>query len=323
MNPLTQLLREIIQQHGPLRFSEFMQAALYHPEFGYYRRHRDPFGVRGDYYTAEQVQPVYGILLHRFAERVWKELGRPERFCVVELGAGRREMEPYFAAWDYWPVEFGDPLPQSFSGLVLANEFFDALPVEVVVWRSGQWRLKRVDWDGQRFCWVESDGVGADVECVLDELQLEPEEGQVVEVRPAIRWWVEEIARRLQRGCLLVVDYGYTREELRRFPEGTLVGYFRHMVIQDVLANPGEHDITAHVCFSHLERAAGSVGFERRRFCSLARFLIELGEEDRFASVLGVGDEDEQLKRRLQLKLLLFGLGEVFRVMELWKGSSE
>src|SRR5262245_38747788 len=102
-----------------------MSQALYHPILGYYRRPRDPFGIHGDFYTAEQIQPVFGILIGQFVRQLANALGDPEDFTVLELGPGRLEMATAFERWRYIPIEAGSALPPSVRGVVFSNEFFD------------------------------------------------------------------------------------------------------------------------------------------------------------------------------------------------------
>src|SRR5437588_1398568 len=104
MTPAGELLAGEILRRGPISFRRFMETALYHPEHGYYRRARDPFGKHGDFFTAEQLQPVFGILLAARIRELFRAMGEPPGFTVVELGAGRREMAPAFAVWNYVPV---------------------------------------------------------------------------------------------------------------------------------------------------------------------------------------------------------------------------
>src|SRR6185436_11838029 len=105
------LLRDRIAREGPIPFREFMETALYHPEHGYYRRARDPFGRSGDFYTAEQLQPVFGILIAARIREMFVEMGSPADFTVVELGAGRGEMAEALGEWRYIPVESGGDVP--------------------------------------------------------------------------------------------------------------------------------------------------------------------------------------------------------------------
>jgi SAM-dependent MidA family methyltransferase len=119
----------------------------------------------------------------------------------------------------------------------------------------------------------------------------------------------------LEDGYALTVDYGYTRAESIRFPEGTLMGYRRHTAREDVLEEPGERDITAHVNFTALQEAGAAHGLKTERFETLARTLLAAGEPDQFAAALGAADPREELRRRMQLKTLLFGMGETYRAL--------
>jgi SAM-dependent MidA family methyltransferase len=133
-------------------------------------------------------------------------------------------------------------------------------------------------------------------------------------VLEALRW-IQRIARHLHRGFVFTIDYGYTARESIRFPHGTLMSYRRHQALEDVLADPGERDITAHVPFTALEEHGKLCGLGTVRFESLARTLLDAGETDNFAAALNAASDDEQARRRLQLKTLLFGMGETFRTL--------
>ena len=151
MTPLAEILRDEIHRAGPISFERFMDAALYHPELGYYRRPRDPFGIHGDFYTASQLQPVFGILIAERIRNLWQCMGSPEDFTVVELGAGRAEMAEALREFRYVPVDSGaGSLPDRIRGVVFSNEFFDALPVHVAVMRQGAAHELRVDLGGRR-----------------------------------------------------------------------------------------------------------------------------------------------------------------------------
>jgi SAM-dependent MidA family methyltransferase len=125
----------------------------------------------------------------------------------------------------------------------------------------------------------------------------------------------------LSKGYVLTVDYGFTRAESVRFPAGTLMGYRRHMAREDVLAEAGMRDITSHVNFSALEESGTACGLTKERFETLAQTLLTAGEADGFAAALGAGGAAEELRRRMQLKTLLFGMGETFRVLLQRKGE--
>jgi len=315
VSPLTEMLRDEIHCAGPISFRRFMEAALYDPAHGYYRRARDPFGTQGDFYTAEQIQPVFGILMATRIRALYHEMGAPPGFTVAELGAGRREMAEAFSEWCYIPVDLDSgTLPDNIWGVVFCHEFFDALPVEEVAYRGGSYRELRVGWD-ERFVWVPGAPVSAEVADYLRRYFPPGEEDARYEVNLAALAWLERIAHALKDGYLLTIDYGYTRAESARFSRGTLMSYRRHRADEDVLYDPGSRDITAHVAFTALEEYGAHLGLEAVRLETLAQTLLAAGEADQFAAALAAPTHGEELRRRLQLKTLLFGMGETFRTL--------
>jgi SAM-dependent MidA family methyltransferase len=316
MTAAGELLAAEIRRDGPIPFRRFMEVALYHPDHGYYRHPRDPFGKAGDFFTAEQVQPVFGTLMAARLRQLWRSMGEPQGFTVVELGAGRGEMASAFAEWRYLPIDLDSgELPAEFEGVVFANEFFDALPVEAAVFAGGEFRERRVTLAGDAFVWSEGDRVSDRVEHYLRRWFPPPEEGRCYEANLNALAWIERLGRSLHNGYLLTIDYGFTRQESIRFPAGTLMGYRRHTAHENVMEDPGARDITAHVNFSALEEAGAECGLVTERFETLAQTILAAGEADQFGSVLASANPAEELRRRMQLKTLLFGMGETFRVL--------
>ena len=324
MTALAEILRDEIRRHGPLPFTRFMDAALYHPDFGYYRRKRDPFGAAGDFYTAEQIQPAFGILIAQRIRMLRSCMGNPEDFAVVEMGAGRGEMAAALGEFRYIPVEWGSlQLPDRIRGVVFSNEFFDAQPVHVAVMREGAARELRVGFKNEAFNWVEAGPAPEDVECYRKKYLGSLSDGHIFEAGLQALAALESIAARLEAGYVFSIDYGYTVPEMKRFPRGTLMSYRRHQALDDVLKDPGEQDITAHVCFTALEQHGRMTGLETEAFEPIARTLIRAGEDDQFALVLAADSPAEARRRRLQLKQLLFGMGETFRTLLQRKGRPE
>lgn len=317
MTPPARLLASMIERSGPIPFRRFMETALYHPEHGYYRRPRDPFGASGDFYTAEQLQPVFGRLIAACFEQLARDL--PGDLTVLEIGAGRGEMEPAFTGLRYRAADLGDPLPPPFAGFVFANEFFDALPVDVVVRRDAVLRERLVGWDGAAFHWIDGGPARPELVEYVERNLGGLAEGCLAEVCLDSLAWLDRLAGILWRGYILIIDYGYTRAELGRFPQGSLMSYQRHAASEHVLSDPGNRDITAHVNFTALEEHAGSLGLEVVSFEPLARLLLRAGEPDRFAGALRAETYGEELRHRLQLKTLLFSMGETFRALLLRK----
>jgi len=316
VTPLAEILRDEIRRGGPISFQRFMEAALYHPDLGYYRRPRDPFGTGGDFYTAEQLQPVFGTLIAERIRLLCEQMGSPPDFTVVELGAGRGEMAEALAEFQYIPVEIrSGGIPGRFRGVAFANEFFDALPVEAAVIRGNTARELRVGFENDAFAWIEAGEAPEQIQCYRKKYLGTSTDGQLIEVNLEALEWLDRIAASLETGYVIAIDYGYTTAELPRFPRGTLMSYRRHQALDDVLRDPGEQDITAHVCFTALEQHGGLAGLETESFEPLARTLLAAGERDQFARALEGSTPAEQMKRRLQLKQLLFGMGETFRTL--------
>jgi SAM-dependent MidA family methyltransferase len=326
MTPSAEILAAEIQRSGPIPFHRFMEVALYHPDHGYYRHPRDPFGTQGDFFTAEQLQPVFGILIAARIRQLYRAMAEPPDFTVVELGAGRREMAPHFAEWRYLPIDIdAGALRNPLTGVVFSNEFFDALPVDVAVFTNNSFQEHLVAFDEGRFHWTPGPPVSAEAEDYLRRYFPAPEEGRRYEVNLDALSWIDRISPMLRSGFVLTIDYGYTSAESVRFPTGTLMGYRRHSAREDVLADPGVRDITAHVNFTALEQHAASRGLVLERFETLAQTLLAAGEPDQFAGALGAEGTDsaDALRRRMQLKTLLFGMGETFRTQILRKSDTE
>lgn len=308
MTPLAEKIAAEIGAHGPVPFRRFMDVALYDADFGYYRRLRDPFGKHGDFFTAEQLQPVFGILMAARVRQLFEQMGEPAGFTVVELGAGRREMAEAFSAWPYLPIDIDSgALPARFTGVVFSNEFFDALPVDVAVYDGAVYREQLVDFRGGRFLWRTADPVAPALDDYFRRFLPAPEPGRVYEASLDALAWIERIARSLEAGYALSIDYGYTRPEYIRFPEGTLMSYRGHTARENVLSDPGARDLTAHVNFTALEEHGAAVGLRRERFETLAQTVLAAGEPDQFAAAMAANP--------MQLKTLLFGMGETFRVL--------
>lgn len=249
-----------------------METALYHPECGYYRRPRDPFGRGGDFYTAAQL-PVFGRLLRAVLETLtpWR--------TICDAGAGRAELREAFGGWRYLAVESGGPWPEPLDGVIVANELFDALPCRAF----GAAGEARVAFDGTRFVWTQR---------------------PVREDCPRAAEMLQAMARTLRRGLLVVIDYGYEEPEREfRFPQGSLMSYRKHVADEDVLATPGERDITFHVNFTQLIQDAERAGWRLRRKEMLRTFLLRAGEN---------AFEEARRADSERLKTLLFAFGERF-----------
>ena len=273
--PLEDELRERIAREGPLSFSEVMQAALYHPRYGYYTNLRG-FGATGDFITSPERHPAFGWLLGRQALDVWEALDRPRPFKILELGAGsgalaaslmgflRDEVPEIVYTLDEISPSLRAVQQQRLTGpefrwyptdepahFIVANEVADALPVHRAMVRSGRLHELQVAVDeADRLTWVTAQAPHAEIEAYFDALHYTPPEGQVVDVCLELGDWLKSMARRLERGVALVIDYAASP------PRDTLLTYYRHTLGSDPLVRLGEQDISAHVDLRTLVRLA-------------------------------------------------------------------
>ncbi len=292
MTPLTELLARRIRIAGPLTMAQYMAEALGHAEHGYYKR-ADPFGLAGDFVTSPEISQMFGELLGAWCATVWETMGRPAPVRLVELGPGRgtlmadalrgtRKVAGFHAAVDLHMVETSPLLrrlqQETLHGaglqltanwhdgfaevpdgplLLLTNELFDALPIHQFESRGGRWLERVVGLDaGDEALVLGLAPPGPTLALVAANAALLPE-GSVVEVCPAGIALAGDIARRVVRhgGAALIVDYGH---------EGAAVGESLQAVRRhgkhDPLADPGSADLSAHVDFAALARAAREAG---------------------------------------------------------------
>jgi SAM-dependent MidA family methyltransferase len=311
---LVQALRAEIAQRGPISFRDFMARALYDPDYGYYGAGKARVGRSGDFFTNVSVGPLYGRLLARQFGEMWRHLGRPSDFVLVEQGAhsgdgasdvltGLSEFDPEcFGATTLWLVE---PNPRfeelqrqtlrefptgkirwaktlaelpTFRGVHYSNELVDAFPVYRVAWRGERWVERRVDFHDERFIFVDAEVSDDLLRAHLSRLPPLPSDYET-EVNQAAGSWLGELQGRLEAGFILVVDYGFSRAEYYR-PErtsGTLSAYAAHRREPDSLQRPGEIDLTAHVDFTSLAEAAKHASLKIAGFTDQHHFMVGLG----------------------------------------------
>jgi SAM-dependent MidA family methyltransferase len=307
------IIEDEIHRQGPISFARFMELALYHPKSGYYRSGHTVFGAGGDFYTAEQLTPVFGELLATFVSSLSSRT-LDEAFEVLELGAGRRDLRTALSAWNYRGFDWtGDSLPNKMTGMVLANEFFDALPVHRLRRTSNGWRETLVTSHSGRFCFEDGPILSGQLLEYAELYGREVPINGILEACLRAREWLQTISELLVSGHVLVMDYGYSAQELRRFPEGTLLSYQRHHATHDVLEAPGTRDITAHVNFSYLRDMAVRTGFHVVSESSLVSWALRVWNEPELSSRWSKADDGW----RLQWKHLVVGMGETFRVLML------
>ena len=352
---LTTILSDRIASGGPIPFRDFMEAALYDPAHGYYASGRAAIGRGGDFFTSVSVGPLFGTLLARQFAEMWTRLGEPDDFTIAEQGAHRgdfardvltalRANSPAcFAAARYRIIEPSDALRAEqtaaltkfagqvawfpsldslppFTGVHFSNELLDAFPIHAVVWDGAAWRESHVAFESGRFTFVEREIASPPLLAALAKLPPLPA-GYRTEINLAALDWVDALAARLTRGFALVIDYGFSRAEYYR-PErtaGTLTGYVQHRRTDDVLAAPGETDLTAHINFTALAERATSGGLSVAGFTDQHHFIVALGALHFPAEIADTAASQRELRA---FKTLMHPqmMGRSFQVLGLEKG---
>jgi SAM-dependent MidA family methyltransferase len=314
--PLVERLRDRILADGPITFAAFMSAALYDPADGYYMTRSDRTTRAGDFLTAPEMDPLFGAALATHLEAGWERLGRPDPFALHEFGAGsgalasgllhelRARRSPLLDAIRYRPVE-ADPAHEAavlqrleaegfgpervqhdpdalVTGVVVANELLDALPVHRVTVADGEVRELYTTWRDGWF--ADEPGPRSDpaLEATLAASGIRLRDGDRAEVSLAAQTWVKEAAALLARGWLLLIDYGGPGATLwgAPHPDGLLRTYRAHHAGADPYRAVGLQDLTAHVDTTALSAAAEAAGLTPIGETSLAEFLagLETGE---------------------------------------------
>jgi SAM-dependent MidA family methyltransferase len=345
----------LINGKGKITFADFMELALYHPEYGYYTSGKEKIGKRGDYYTSSDVHSVFGELIARQLEQMWRLLGS-NRFTVVEIGAGkgwlchdilnyvRDEYPEFFERIDYKIVEISQNLIErqsntlkgleekvsweSFSedgfsfnpieGCFLSNEFVDSLPVHQVVVENDCLKEIYVTVQDGEFCEKIDDLSSQELRDYFDNSKTFLKEGQRAEVNLKALDWVKNIFYCLNRGFILTIDYGHLADALyceERY-RGTLMCYYEHTTSENPYERIGNQDITSHVNFSSIIEEGIKSGLSTTGFVRQSNFLIALGILNKMNEVQG------DFSELLTMKNLFMpgGMGDVFKVLIQHKG---
>jgi SAM-dependent MidA family methyltransferase len=306
---LTQVLQAEIASRGPVSFREFMAAALYHPQHGYYSSGRAAIGRAGDFITSVSVGRLFGTLLARQFIEMWERLDCPDAFSLIEQGAhdgtlmedvlaALRSLSPECSAavrpaiiepapvWQEkqrarfkdWPVTWVESVESlaPFTGIHYSNELVDAFPVHLIRRNSNNWTELCVDWENHRFTFVERPIEDAKLHSRLEQISVPT--NYLTEVCLEASHWMQTLGEKLIRGYILTIDYGLTQAEYYRSErsQGTLEAIAAHRREHDVLAHPGEFDLTAHVDFTALAEAARDTGLKIEGFTDQHHFMVGL-----------------------------------------------
>ena len=309
-SPLEAEIRRRIAMAGPMPVSEYMALCLGHPEHGYYMT-RDPLGARGDFITAPEVSQMFGELIGLWVAAVWTQLGSPENVRIIELGPGRGtlmkdamravqvlpgfreaivlhlvEISPALKAQQertlegtsvpvFWHDRFAE-VPEGPS-IIVANEFFDALPVSQAVKRKNGWHERRIEIDTENnFAFTEAPDPIPSFERILPPAVRTAANSMIFEWRTDNT--AMELGRRIahDNGAALVIDYGHAESAV-----GDTLQAVGHHAYANVLSSPGTLDLTAHVDFEALKRGVEAMGVNGFGPIDQARLLQRLGIDTR------------------------------------------
>ena len=354
-------LRERIKREGAISFRDWMAAALYDSQAGYYcRTDRTRWGREGDYRTSPERSTLFAATFAHYFARLYGNLERPTQWTIVEAGAGdgrfasgvlqtfQRSFPVVFAATSYVIDEasshsqslarvrlepFGDRVQfkklsevELDPGVVFSNELLDAFPVHRMSLRQDgelQEFYVTVDGDG-KFAWqlgppnVES---AASLIEYVTEYGSKPRGTQIFEVNLEIEKWLRTVAEKMRKGFVVTVDYGLDGEDLYSrlvSQNGTLRGFRRHEFADDLLARPGEQDLTATVNWSYVKSVGALLRLEVVEFDRQDRFLLAVGLLEQLEiESRECADEGERLRLSTQAREMILpdGMASHFQVL--------
>ncbi len=353
---LMRIRAEIEANDGSIGFDQYMHMALYDSEFGYYRSGASKFGPAGDFTTAPEISPLFAQGMARVCARVHEDIvnggileigagtGRlaavlllqlekleslPRFYNILELSAALRtrqqqtidELVPHLSSRVHWL----DRLDRDqFSGIVIANEVLDAMPVICFCLQNGRIYERRVaQTEDGSLVWQKYEARRPITEHVLEifaELNGLPDYDYCSEYNPWLPGWLKTLADHLKRGLMLLVDYGYERREYYhpQRSDGTLLCHYRQHANNDPFVYPGLQDISANVDFTAVALAAQAQGLDVLAYSTQAQFLLAQGILD---DLTQNRDGFHELQHLLQVKSLILptGMGERFHVIAMGK----
>lgn len=346
MADLAERLRRRIARDGPMPFRDWMETCLYDPQDGYYTKGMHPTGTGPgtDYATNANLHPFFAGAVAQELASEWRRQGCPGAFTVVEFGGGRGELARDALRWldrheaalaravAWRHVERGGALdlseprtkrvarmPVVRNGAVVAHEFVDALAMDWFEFRDGVLQEVHVGAEGERFVEVLRPAPLARLE-TAPAAPLVP--GQRIVGYPFVRPWLAEVAGRLQKGAVLVMDYGDVGRRLwtPEHMDGSVRGFRDHTLIADVLGSPGQTDMTAHVDFDLTRRWAEEAGLTFAQEESQEEFVLRHGILDALNATQRTTQQGASAYLRLRQLLLPTGLGGPFRMQRFTTG---
>ena len=356
---------EITTAGGWIPFARYMELAIYSPGMGYYCSGTTKFGCAGDFVTAPEVSSLFGRAIAQQATQIIESVGGdigdilefgagtgklaldillelenlnrlPQYYFILEVSGELQEQQKKlfekFAPHLLSRVQWLENLPTKFKGLILANEVLDAMPVHLVVWRDNSLFERGVVWSGKSFEW--SDRLLVDGELFKIAQEIIPRasfnnnniDTYISEINLSVRGFIRSLANILQKGTIVLIDYGFGRNEYYHYQRsrGTLMCHYRHHAHNDPFYFPGLQDITSHVDFTAITDVATGEGLELLGYASQAQFLINCGITEILAQI-PVENTGDYLPMSNQVQKLVSPaeMGELFKVIALGKDAQK
>ena len=351
-------LHSKIRSANTISFSTFMADALYHETHGYYASESPRVGKKGDFMTSVSVGNVFGTILARRILEYWKQLNKPEDFCIVEMGANNAELcidiveeLSHTTLADSFCYHIIEPqkqlrkkqqqalsqaqrkvvtIHQSIEaigqtvGVFLSNELFDAFPVERIRYSDKKWHQLHVSSDGESFHEVwQPILVSTELHTFVDSLGTDFPDGYTTEYCPDVSDFLNPINTLLTTGLVITIDYGFPRSHFydpSRI-DGTLQTYYQHQKTNNPSRLIGEQDITAHVNFTQLASLFQHLGFKLFDFSPQHRYLTSHGKEWLIGLEKNFNAESVEFIKQFQTLTHPSMLGQHFHVLEMTKNS--
>jgi SAM-dependent MidA family methyltransferase len=343
---------------GYISYAEFIEAALYHPEYGYYMKEGVKIGREGDFYTTSNISDLYGRLVAKWYGKLVREYGLSANVCEIGAGTGRFakafieewhksmteplsytlvEASPYHRQiqkesldtfWELNIIQVENLSDiKDFDGLIFSNELFDALPVHVIQKVEGDLFEVIITCQENQLTEVLVPLGNEQIQQFLTEHQIRMRNSQRIEIPLAMEKMIRTISECMVRGVIVTVDYGYTNEEWQEPArnDGSLRGFHKHQLIDNILLNPGEMDITSHVHLDVLIDEGEKAGLTYIEKLRQDQFLLSIGILNELQDSFDPNPFSELSKRNRAIKSLIMpgGLSPFFHVILQQKGLDD
>jgi SAM-dependent MidA family methyltransferase len=351
--------KEIQAQNGQISFAKYMEMALYAPGLGYYAAGKNKLGNKGDFTTAPEISPLFGATIVQtllpiieyfqslklpvkilefgagtgaLAESILIELQSQDievdSYSILDLSADLIERQQSRLAQAFPMVNWINQLPKNFTGIILANEVLDAMPIELITYQNQQWVFKDVtltkestedaseDIIGFKHCLGKEVPQAMLPECLR---QQSFENGYTTEININAKAWMNSISEILDKGILLTIDYGFPEHEYyhQQRNQGTVMGHYAHHAIQDPFFYPGLCDLTAHLDWTSIANTGINSGLSLLGFTSQASYLLDAGIGSLLMEKVDPSNSAEFMPHSNAIQKLLSEaeMGELFKVM--------